>query len=138
MKKFYILILALAFLLAPSGGLLGNDEASAKARGGFNTGTKTSTPPKSDTTSTVKKPDSSTTNNQFKNTTSTSSKKGGFVKGLLFGGLAGLLLGGLLSNLGSLGAILGILINGLAIAAVIVLAVKLYRYIKNRRLKHSW
>lgn len=137
MKKFYIFILALAFFLAPSGGLLGHDEASAKARGGgFNTGIKPSAPVKSSPSNTVKKPDSSTTN-PIKNSSAT-TKKGGFVKGLLFGGLAGLLLGGLLGNLGSLGAILGILINGLAIAAVIVLAIKLYRYIKNRRLKQSW
>ncbi|PZE21871.1 hypothetical protein [Paenibacillus xerothermodurans] len=58
---------------------------------------------------------------------------GGFMKGMLVGGLAGLLFGSLFANMGVLGSILGLLVNVMAIMAIIVLAVKLVQFFKNRR-----
>lgn len=58
---------------------------------------------------------------------------GGLMKGLLIGGIAGMLFGGLFGNLGMLGNILGLLINMMAIFAVVVLAIKLVHYFREKR-----
>lgn len=57
----------------------------------------------------------------------TRSKRGGFARGLLYGGLAGMLFGGLLGHMGALGGIFGLLINILAIVLVINLILRLFR-----------
>jgi hypothetical protein len=58
--------------------------------------------------------------------------RGGIMRGLLYGGIAGLLLGGLLGNLGFFGGILGLFINILAIVFLIFLIRKLIRYFRYR------
>ncbi|RFU66575.1 hypothetical protein [Peribacillus glennii] len=61
-------------------------------------------------------------------------KRGGFMRGMLFGGLAGLMLGGLLGNLGAFGAVIGFLINFIAIIVLIALIRGVFRMLsKNRR-----
>ncbi len=57
----------------------------------------------------------------------TRSKRGGFARGLLYGGLAGMLFGGLLGHMGALGGIFGLLINILAIVLIINLILRLFR-----------
>ncbi|MCI3920410.1 hypothetical protein MO973_09205 [Paenibacillus sp. TRM 82003] len=57
---------------------------------------------------------------------------GGLMRGLMLGGLAGLMFGGLLAGLGGLGSILGMLINVLAIVAIFVLVRKAFRYFSDR------
>jgi predicted lipid-binding transport protein (Tim44 family) len=140
MKKLSALIMALAFLFSLNIGLIGGiDEASAAKRGGgFGGGIKSSTPSNSGTFNPVKKPDTSTSNSTNKMNSSTTKKSSsGFMKGLLFGGLAGLLLGGLFGD-GIFGAILGLLINVLAIGVIIFLAVKIFRIIKKKRAQKSF
>jgi predicted lipid-binding transport protein (Tim44 family) len=137
MKKLGALILALTFVFSLNIGIFGSEEASAAKRGGgFNSGGLKSSTPSNSTVNPVKKPDSSS-NSQMKSTPTKSSSKSGFMKGLLFGGLAGLLLGGLFGD-GILGAILGLLINGLAIAVIVILAVKIYKIIKRKRMEKNW
>ncbi|UZM99152.1 hypothetical protein OL548_01115 [Lysinibacillus sp. MHQ-1] len=51
------------------------------------------------------------------------------MKGLMLGGLAGLLFGSLFSGMGLLGNILGLLINVAAIAVIVMLVVKNYEYV---------
>ncbi|SFL23714.1 hypothetical protein SAMN03159341_104183 [Paenibacillus sp. 1_12] len=58
---------------------------------------------------------------------------GGLMKGLLIGGLAGMLFGGLLGDLGGLGNILGMLVNVLAIAALVTGVIKIVQYFRNKR-----
>lgn len=58
---------------------------------------------------------------------------GGFMKGMLIGGLAGMLFGGLFGNMGMLGNILGLLVNIMAIFAVIAIVVKLVQYFRDKR-----
>lgn len=58
--------------------------------------------------------------------------RGGIMRGLLYGGIAGLLLGGLLGNLGFFGGFLGLLINILAIVFLIFIIRKLFRYFRHR------
>jgi uncharacterized membrane protein len=65
----------------------------------------------------------------------TRSKRGGFARGLLYGGLAGMLFGGLLGHMGALGGIFGLLINILAIVLVINLILRLFR---SSRRDNNW
>jgi predicted lipid-binding transport protein (Tim44 family) len=69
-------------------------------------------------------------NNSFTNSV---KKRGGFMRGLLFGGIAGMLMGGLLGNMGGFGAFLGLLINVIAVIVVISLIRSIFRMLKNRR-----
>lgn len=57
---------------------------------------------------------------------------GGLMRGLMLGGLAGLMFGGMLSALGGLGSFLGLIINVLAIFLLIVLVRKAFRAFSNR------
>ncbi|MEH7475837.1 hypothetical protein V7158_29475 [Priestia megaterium] len=65
----------------------------------------------------------------------TRSNRGGFARGLLYGGLAGLLFGGLLGHMGALGGIFGLLINILAIVLVINL---ILRFFRSSRRDNNW
>ena len=58
---------------------------------------------------------------------------GGLMKGLLIGGIAGMLFGGLFGNMGVLGNIFGFLINIIAIIAVIMLIRMAVMYFIKRR-----
>ncbi|MMZ65757.1 hypothetical protein D1872_281890 [compost metagenome] len=58
---------------------------------------------------------------------------GGLMKGLMIGGIAGLLFGGLFAGMGGLGEILGLAVNLLVIYVIVVAAFALYRNFKNRR-----
>lgn len=64
---------------------------------------------------------------------STTKRSGGIMKGLFIGGLAGLLFGSLLGNLGILGSILGLFVNVMAIVVLIGIVRKIYSSIKKRR-----
>lgn len=85
-------------------------------------------------------------NSTKKNNTDTQKSKGGFsagglMKGLLIGGLAGLLFGSLFGDMGLIGSILGLLINGAAIALVVFLLVKIFKMItrkKQSEVSDSW
>jgi predicted lipid-binding transport protein (Tim44 family) len=57
---------------------------------------------------------------------------GGLMRGLMLGGLAGLMFGGLLSGLGAFGSILGLLVNVLAIYILFVLIRKAFRAFSDR------
>ncbi|MGG4491138.1 hypothetical protein [Metabacillus idriensis] len=53
--------------------------------------------------------------------------RGGIMRGLLYGGIAGLLLGSMLGHLGLLGGILGLLINLFALFLIILVIRKVFR-----------
>ena len=58
---------------------------------------------------------------------------GGFMRGLMIGGLAGMLFGGLFANMGFMGDILGLFINLIAIFVVIALIRKIFSFFKNNK-----
>jgi predicted lipid-binding transport protein (Tim44 family) len=58
---------------------------------------------------------------------------GSFMKGLMIGGLAGLLFGSLFAGMGFFGELLGLMINVLAIYFLFVLIRAVYRYFRDRR-----
>ena len=122
------------------------DEADAR-RGRFVAPKKTYTeqPKKAqDNAGTVNRADSGTTSGTKAgaNTTGTAGTAGtqrglfgggSFMKGLMIGGLAGLLFGGLFANMGFLGELLGLMINLLAIYFLFVLIRAAYLYFRDRK-----
>jgi hypothetical protein len=58
---------------------------------------------------------------------------GSFMKGLMVGGLAGLLFGSLFAGMGFLGELLGLMINVLAIYFLFVIVRNVYRYFRDRK-----
>ncbi|WP_273131160.1 hypothetical protein ACNRWW_07010 [Metabacillus sp. HB246100] len=136
-KKLFSAILVATLLFTPVGGFLLGDQISTVSAKGYKSGKKSfnsNTTNNNNSPSLFKKDDSqqksSTTTSS---NTTTKSKTGSIMKGIFLGGLAGLLLGGLLSNFGILGSIIGLFINMLAIFAVIFIIRKVYSYFKNKR-----
>ncbi len=69
--------------------------------------------------------------------TAPKSNKGSFMKGLLLGGLGGLLMGSLFSNMGALGSILAFMVNMLVMAGIVMLAIRAFKYFKDQRKKQA-
>lgn len=107
--------------------------ADAKPRGGIKS-------PKQGYTQTPKKNENtSQTNPGARTGTTTGTTKPGFfgggslMKGLMLGGLAGLMFGGLFAGMGAFGQILGLMINLLAIFAIIMLIRVAFVYLRSKR-----
>ncbi|MWC28151.1 hypothetical protein [Paenibacillus sp. MMS18-CY102] len=62
---------------------------------------------------------------------------GSFMKGLMIGGLAGLLFGGIFSNMGFFGNLIGLLINVFAIFALFALVRAAIQYFRRNRNNHD-
>ncbi|QHT61761.1 hypothetical protein GXP70_18440 [Paenibacillus lycopersici] len=136
MKKGILVFMAFALFFVFSAGA-----ADARPRGG-----KISSPKKSFTTTPSKPADNvnkstsggtgTTKSGTAKSGTTTPQRGffsgGSFMKGLMIGGLAGMLFGGLFGNMGFLGNIFGMLINILAIYVVITLIMGIVRYFRTR------
>ncbi|OAS86752.1 MULTISPECIES: hypothetical protein [Metabacillus] len=134
-KKLFSAMLVLTIIFTPIGGFMLGDQLTTVSAKGYKSGKKSfNSNTNNNSPSLFKKEDtqqkSSTTT---KNSTTAKPKMGGIMKGLFLGGLAGLLLGGLLSNLGVLGSIIGLFINVLAIIAVIFIIRKLFTLFKKKR-----
>ncbi|MEB9936198.1 hypothetical protein P4K88_24145, partial [Bacillus cereus] len=69
--------------------------------------------------------------------TAPKSNKGSFMKGLLLGGLGGLLMGSLFANMGALGSVLAFMVNMLVMAGIVMLAVRAFKYFKDQRKKKA-
>lgn len=64
---------------------------------------------------------------------------GGLMKGLMLGGLAGLLFVGLLGNMGILGSLIGLIVNGLAIVFLIFIVAKIFNFFKRKNeVSNAW
>ncbi|TYP72588.1 hypothetical protein [Paenibacillus methanolicus] len=133
MKKSMLLIMAFTLIFAVFAG-----SASAKPRGGsFKS-------PKQSYTQTPKKTDNvQQSTSGTKNTASTAattkrgfSSGGSFMKGLMIGGLAGMLFGSMFMNMGFMGDFLGLLVNLFAIYLLFVAIRGIVRYFRNRRKPH--
>ncbi|MDQ0247485.1 putative lipid-binding transport protein (Tim44 family) [Bacillus fengqiuensis] len=136
MKKLMTAVLAAAIAFTPVGGVVFHEEASVVSAKSYKSGKKSFNLNNSPSTNQQK---DTQTNSLSKKTTKDSTqtaakpKTGGIMKGLLFGGLAGLMLGGLLANLGGLGAIIGLLINVLAVVVLISVIRKIFTHFKKKR-----
>lgn len=138
MKKGILVMLALTLFLSFGFGQV----ADAKRGGGFKSPKQsfTQTPKKSDN---VKQSNPGTSTGAKPGATTGAAKSGGlfggsgFMKGLMLGGLAGMLFGGLFGGLGAFGEILGLMINLLAIFAVIMLIRVAWVYLRNNKNKNN-
>ncbi|GAA0135958.1 hypothetical protein YSY43_27980 [Paenibacillus sp. YSY-4.3] len=130
-KKMTALVMVFTLLFA----FASTDFADARRGGGFKSGPRsyTTTPNKS---SNVNKSESNTTNKSTTTTGATNNRTGGFfgggsfMKGMMVGGLAGLLFGGMFGNMGAFGELFGLAINLLAIYLIVRVAVALFRRFK--------
>ncbi|GGF80579.1 hypothetical protein GCM10010912_27140 [Paenibacillus albidus] len=134
MKRVLMIVMAFTLFFA----VTAPDFADAR-RGGFKSGTRsfTTTPKKATTNNNVKQSDS--TKGTAGSTAGTVNSKRGFfsggslLKGMMIGGLAGLLFGSMFAGMGALGSFLGFVVNMLAIYLVVVLAMSFFRRRKERR-----
>lgn len=140
-KKIIAALTVLTLLLTPVGDAVfhkSSDQAMAK---GYRSGVKSFKTNKGSNGSIFNKNNQQTNKqkgtNMF-NSSKTSKKSGGFLKGLMFGGLAGLLFGGLFGHLGILGSILGLMVNVLAIIVLISVITSIFRFFRNKRKKEEY
>lgn len=128
MKKLLASLLAFTILFSPVGNMIFNDEPVAEAKR-YKSGKKSFNvdKQKTPTQSNIQKEKDKDKNS---NTTATPNNKkssgGEFMKGMIAGGLAGLLFGSLFANMGMLGSVLGFLINAAAIVFLIVIIKKVF------------
>lgn len=135
MKKGLLLLMAFALFFAFSVG-----SADAKPRGGgFKSPKKSYTQTPSKPADNVNKSTTGGTAGTKTGTTTTTTGKrgffsgGSFMRGLMIGGLAGMLFGGMFGNLGFLGDFFGLIINVLAIYLIIVAIRGIFHYFRSRR-----
>jgi predicted lipid-binding transport protein (Tim44 family) len=133
MKKGLLVMIAFALFLT-----FGLGQADAAKRGG---GFKS---PKQSYTTTPKKPAASESTSGTKtNTGATTSKTGttaskgffgggSFMKGMLVGGIAGMLFGGMMGSMGGMGQFFGLIINLLAIFVLVRIVISLFRMFKKK------
>ena len=125
LKKILAAFMAAVLILTPAGNFIFQDHATTVEAKGYKSGKKSFNMNNSKTQSNIQKKQDDTTTTNKTNSTATTPKggfaSGGLMKGIMLGGLAGLLFGGLLANMGALGPIIGLFINVLAIMFVISL-----------------
>jgi len=142
-KKILASLLAITLLFSPVGNFIFNDAPTAEAKRmktgkkGFNMD-KQKTPTQSNIKKEKEKQKDSNTGATNKGAKSSS---GGMMKGLFLGGLAGMLFGGLLANMGALGPIIGMMINILAILVLALIIKKVISMLFSKKKKedeHKW
>jgi len=131
-KKVASLFLAFSLVFAVAAPLIEHADAKPRYRSpsrSYTPEAPAATPKRTDNV------DNGATNRTGATTPGTAPRAGGFgagglMRGLMLGGLAGLMFGGLLSGLGAFGSILGLLINGLALVLLFVFIRNMYRKYK--------
>ncbi|CAM3735513.1 hypothetical protein [Mesobacillus zeae] len=129
LKKAAAAVLAFAVVFSPIGSQVFNDQTTIVSAKGYKSGVKRynsnrSTPSKSKQNNTYNK--SSSRNSSAK------SKSRGFMGGLMYGGIAGLLFGGMLASLGPMGPLFGMILNILGILLIISLVKRIFFTRRNR------
>lgn len=120
-KKIVAAFLALALIFSPAGNFVFHQQPTVSAKG-YRSGVKSFNPSRGNTTLFKNKQQRQNINrNGTSAGTSTSSWGRGFMGGLFFGGLSGLLFGSFLAHMGGFGMMAGLLINVLAIVAILAL-----------------
>ncbi len=147
MKKVLAMFIALTVVFSSVGTtILFLDEPTVEAKSyksgkkGFKSNNNSNI--QNSNTNTNNKNDATTNNNTTSTKKADEPQKGGFfsgglMKGLMIGGLAGLLFGSLFSDMGILGSILGFMINAIAIAAVVILCIKLVQFFTRKKQKNE-
>ncbi|MBF8418231.1 hypothetical protein [Heyndrickxia coagulans] len=139
MKKFFALLLAFTFAFSVVGIHFSNP---VDARGYRSVKRSYQSVPKTTTPSSKQQSHYQSKTNQNINPISgnkansaSSSSRGSFVKGMLLGGLGGMLFGSMFSHLGGLGTALTAMVNILIFIALILIVIKLFQSIFGNRKK---
>ncbi|MUT65368.1 hypothetical protein [Paenibacillus sp. NEAU-GSW1] len=132
MKKGLLVMLIMTLFLTLGFGQVAD---AAKRGGGFKSPKQSYTQtPKKSASDDVSKTSSGTKAGTAGTAAATKKSFGSsFMKGMLVGGLAGLMFGSLFSGMGALGQVFGFLINLIAIAALVMIIVAAFKYIRNRK-----
>lgn len=134
MKKIISALVMTTLLFSPVGTSVFQDHATVVEAKGYKSGKRgfNNNNPATNNNSTVKR-NQDTTTNRSAATPTKGFFSGGLMRGLMLGGLAGLLFGGLLANFGILGSILGFLINVFAIILLISVIRRIFAHFKNKK-----
>ncbi|RYL93138.1 hypothetical protein ABNN70_12030 [Sporolactobacillus sp. Y61] len=121
LKKILASFLALALIFTPAGNFVFQQDDNQASAKGYRSGVKSFNSNKTNTNSLFGNKQQQRSNVNRTATSQRNFSGGSFMKGMIFGGLSGLLFGSLLSHLGGFGMMAGLLINILAIVAIIAL-----------------
>lgn len=133
MKKGLLITMALTLFLSFGFGQV----ADAAKRGGFKSPRQSISEPKKQTDNVSQTNPGTKTGTGA--ATGTTARTGGLfggsslMKGLMIGGLAGMLFGGMFGNMGAFGEILGLMVNLLAIFAIIMLIRVAFVYLRSKK-----
>ncbi|RYM05120.1 hypothetical protein EWH99_07630 [Sporolactobacillus sp. THM7-7] len=131
-KKFMAAFIALALVFTPAGSFVFHQQDNQVSAKGYRSGVK-SFNKSNGNNSLFQNQNRQQKNYNQSGTTATRGMTGGsFMRGLMLGGLSGLLFGSLLSHLGGFGMLAGFLINVLAIVAILALIRYLFVSFRNR------
>ncbi|MCO7126821.1 hypothetical protein NIE88_13700 [Sporolactobacillus shoreicorticis] len=125
MKKIMAAFLALALIFTPAGDFVFHSSDQLVSAKGYRSGVKSFQSNRGTGTTSFFKSNRSRSQNTRTGTSARNFTGGSFMRGMIFGGLSGLLFGSLFSHLGGFGMMAGFLINLIAILVVI----SLIRYI---------
>lgn len=136
MKKVLMVFMAFTLFFASLG--VASDADARRGGGGFKSQPKsyTNTPNRADNNSgSVNSTNRSGANSSTAGTTGKRGffSGGSFFTGLMVGGLAGMLFGGMFANMGFMGDFLGLLVNLAAIYVLFIAARGIYRMIRQRK-----
>ena len=120
MKKVLSAVLTAVLIFSPIGNVVFHDNSTTVEAKSYRSGSKSFKSNNNSTNNNTfqqRKADTNTTN---RSAATTNTKRGffsggGLMRGLMIGGLAGMLFGGLFANMGFMGNILGLFINLIAI-----------------------
>ncbi|MBW4081355.1 hypothetical protein [Paenibacillus sp. S150] len=132
MKRVMMIVMAFTLFFA----VTVPDFADARRGGGFKSGTRGyTTTPKKSTTNNVKQSDSTTGTKAGAGTTANRGffSGGSLMKGLMIGGIAGFLFGGMFAGMGAFGNLLGFAVNMLAIYFIVMMIMSFFRRRQERR-----
>jgi len=140
LKKIMAALLSVTLLFSSVGIVAFHDPISVEAKG-YKSGKKSfnfqPNQQKQNNNFQKKSNDSTTVNKSATKPATKGFSSGGFMRGLFFGGLAGLLFGGLIANMGALGSIFGLAINILGILLVFWLIKKVFISLTKKRNEES-
>lgn len=135
MKKVLAAIVALSLILSPVGNFVFQDSTTTVEAKGYKSGKKSfnSNIGNQNKSNFQQKKDTTTTNKSATTTPKGGLMSGGLMKGLMLGGLAGFLFGGLLANMGVLGSFFGLMINILAIYVLFSVIRKIFTLVRKKK-----
>lgn len=134
-KKVLAALIAVALIFAPAQSFVFQPQDNQVSAKGYRSGVKSFNSNKSNTNSLFQNKQQNKSNTQNTTSAARGFTGGGFMRGMIFGGLSGLLFGSLLSQMGGFGMIAGLLINILAVVAIIALI--RYLFVSFRKAKRK-